>query len=107
MRWDKEKNKIEFLSTDSDLTQAEKNKMTSVCIDELTKHYQLNRDPAGNRHAQSDDAGLIKTMGLVTYPEPDHEELERLQNDPSNPFRRKPEDISDSWFKKLKRFLFD
>jgi len=105
IHWNKEKNIIEFLHDNPELSQAEKNKITSTCIDELTKHYQLNRKASGDRHAQSDDNGLIQTMGLVTYPEPDPEELERLRNDSNNPFRRKPDDIPDSWLKKLKRFL--
>jgi len=105
MRWDKEKNIIEFLHDNPDLTQAEKNKMTSACIDELTKHYRHNRKPSGDRHAQSDDNGLIQTMGLVTYPEPDPEEVKRQRNDPNNPFRKKPEDMPKSWVYKLKRLL--
>ena len=58
-----------------------------------------------DRHAQSDDNGLIQTMGFVTYPAPDPEEQELLRNDPNNPFQRKPEDKPAPWFKKLWHFL--
>ena len=104
--WDKVKNKIEFIH-DSNLTPADKNKMTSAFFHDYYTAFPPTNKSSDSRPEHQDDMGLIKTMGLVTYPEPDLEELKQLRNDPNNPFHRKQEERSSSWFKRLKRFLFD
>ena len=106
INWDKEKNKIEFIH-DPKLSQAEKNKITSVFVHEYITAYPSKNPELSTREARIEAMGNLEpTLGMIRYDYSDPKEVKPTKNDQQNIFRRKSEDIRTTWLTRVKRFLF-
>jgi len=91
---------------DQSLSQAEKNKITSMTIHEYMSDYAVKRPNLSRKEANKEAIDNLRpTMGLVVYPAPNPEKVKHLQNNPNNYLRKKPQDKTKSWVAKIKNLI--
>ena len=106
IHWDKKNNKIEFIH-DANLSQAEKNKITSVFIHEYTTAFpsRISEVSTGDARIEAMDK-LQPILGMIRYGTSNQQEINPPKNESDNPFQREPKEMRVSLFTKVKHFLF-